>query len=315
MDVIIVGSLAIDVLHLPGDASPKVSIGGSCVYSAIACSKFNVKVGVVGAIGKDEEGSKIVSYLQRFPIDLKGIRILEGSTFSWEGRYFEDLNKRETLHLSLGVFADYVPVVPKEYHRPKVLFLANISPRLQREVIDATSPSFVVLDTMDHWIVEQREELEAVLKRVNVFVINEEEARLLGGSKYLYRAVSRIQEMMEGGLLIVKRGEYGAIVFSLDRTCFVPAFPLEVPIDPTGAGDSFAGAFIGSWIELGLRREEIAHAVYYATAVASFCVEGIGPARLGEVSRAEIEKRVDVLDSLICRRWESNPHVRKDTWS
>ncbi len=314
MDLVIVGSVATDRLHLPSGVVHE-AIGGSCVYAAIAATKFRIKVGIVGAIGGDERATKIVEFLSKFPIDLTGLERLDGQTFFWEGRYFEDMNQRETLSLSLGVFADFVPKIPDQYKSAKVLFLANISPQIQMELIQSVNADIVVLDTMDHWISSDKENLLSALKAVDLLIINDQEARLLGGSNSLIRSSNKIKEYLKGGNLIVKKGEHGSILFTPERMCFVPAYPLENPVDPTGAGDSFAGALLGAWLRLGLGRECLGAAMFYATATASFCVEGVGPTKLAECGLEEIEKRADVLNSLICRRWDSNPHVREDTWS
>ncbi len=314
MDLIIVGSLGMDRIHLPSGRVEE-AIGGSCVYAGISASKFGIKVGIVGALGKDENGKKVYEFLTQFPVNLEGVEILEGQTFFWEGRYFEDINQRETVRLSLGVFSDFIPTIPDSYRSTKVLFLANIAPDLQMELIRKVDAQVIVLDTMDHWILSERKRLIEVLKEVDLLVINEQEARLLGRETNLFKAGSRIREYLEGGILITKKGEHGSILFSHEKICFVPAYPLEESLDPTGAGDSFAGALLGAWIKLGLDRGLLGEAMFYATALASFCVEGIGPTRLAECSLKEVEKRVNLLDSLICRRWESNPHVREDTWS
>ncbi len=314
MDLVIVGSVATDKLHLPLGVVCE-TIGGSCIYAAIASVKFGVSVGIVGAVGDDERATKILSFLSKFPIDQTGVERLNGQTFFWEGRYFEDMNQRETLSLSLGVFADFVPKIPDQYRSAKVLFLANISPRLQMELIRGVDADVVVLDTMDHWIYSDKESLILALEAVDLLIVNDQEARLLGESSNLIRASNRIMEYLNRGNLIVKKGEHGSILFTSEKMCFVPAYPLEDPVDPTGAGDSFAGALLGAWLNLGLREECLGEAMFYATATASFCVEGIGPTKLAECGLEDIKKRTDVLSSLICRRWESNPHVQKDTWS
>ncbi len=314
MDIVVVGSIAQDRIHLPG-REPEVVFGGSAVYSALSAGKFEVEVGIVGVVGDDEEGRHILEAMSEFPrLDLKGISVSSGRTFFWEGRYFEDINQRETISLDLGVFAEFSPMIPKEYQKTKALFLANIAPTLQREVLSQISADLVMMDTMDHWILNHRDEILDLLRQVDVLVLNDQEARLLARESNLFRAGSFLLEALEGGMVLIKRGDCGALIFETSDLFFVPAYPLENAVDPTGAGDSFAGAFLGAWLEFGNEANPCLSA-YYATSVASFCVEDVGPKRLIEVSRKEIDKRVAVLNSIMCRRWDSNPHVRKDTWS
>jgi len=210
----------------------------------------------------------------------------------WSGRYHEDMNVRDTLDLDLGVFADFMPDIPESYRDSSFVFLANIDPKLQRRVLDQLpAPGVVGCDTMNHWISEARPELEQLLQKVGILVINDEEARMLSGENNVVRAARRILQMGPKTLLI-KRGEYGVIQFSADSVFAVPAFPLEEVFDPTGAGDAFAGGFMGQITRSGdTSQRGIRRAIVYGSVMASFVVEDFSYRRLAKLTDTDIERR------------------------
>jgi sugar/nucleoside kinase (ribokinase family) len=234
----------------------------------------------------------VLAMLQSRGIDLTGVERLPGTTLRWRGRYHEDMNVRDTLHLDLGVFAAYRPRLPEAYRDSRHVFLANIDPVLQATVLDQLrSPGLIGCDTMNHWILASRPALEQLLRRVGILIINDEEARLISGERNVVRAAQRILAMGPETLLI-KRGEYGVIQFAANSIFAVPAFPLEEVFDPTGAGDTFAGGFMGELARsgdhspAGLRR-----AIVYGSVMASFVVEDFSYRRLATLDRDAIERR------------------------
>ena len=289
MSLLIVGSVAIDSVETPLGKADNV-IGGAATYCALAASFF-VPVRMVAAIG-DDFPPEVLDDLKGRGIDLSGVERRKGTTLRWTGRYHEDMNVRDTLHLDLGVFADFQPTLPEAYRDSAYVFLANIDPRLQASVLEQLrAPGVVGCDTMNHWIVESRPELERLLAKVDMLVINDEEARLLSGERNVVRAARRVLQMGPKTLL-VKRGEYGVIQFAGDSIFAVPAFPLEEVFDPTGAGDCFAGGFMGQLARsgdtspAGLRR-----AIVYGSVLASFVVEDFSHRRLQSLTQEAIERR------------------------
>jgi sugar/nucleoside kinase (ribokinase family) len=289
MSILVVGSVAIDSVETPLGRADDV-VGGAATYFALAASFFT-PVRLVAAIGDDFPDS-VLDELRERGVDLAGMERRRGTTLRWRGRYHEDMNVRDTLHLNLGVFADYRPRLPASYRDSQYVFLANIDPQLQSAVLDQlAAPGLVGCDTMNHWIVESRPSLERLLGRVGILVINDEEARLLSGERNVVRAARRILGMGPHTLL-VKRGEYGVIQFAADSVFAVPAFPLEEVFDPTGAGDTFAGGFMGELARsgdhsaAGLRR-----AIVYGSVMASFVVEDFSHRRLLTLDRDMIDRR------------------------
>jgi sugar/nucleoside kinase (ribokinase family) len=289
MSILVVGSVFFDSIEtLHGRAER--ALGGAATYFAVAASFF-APVRMVAAVG-DDFPREDMEFLSQRGIDLAGLQRRPGLTGAWTGRYHEDMNQRDTVQLDLNVFADFRPQLPASYRDAQYVFLANIDPRLQAMVLDQLpAPGLIGCDTMNHWITGSRSELEQLLPRVHVLVINDEEARLLSGERNVVRAARRLLAMGPRRVLI-KRGEYGVIQFAANSVFAVPAFPLEEVFDPTGAGDSFAGGFMGELArsgdtsEAGLRR-----AIVYGSVVASFVVEDFGLNRLRAVTRDEIEHR------------------------
>jgi sugar/nucleoside kinase (ribokinase family) len=289
MSLLVVGSLAIDTVEAPGGRAEEV-VGGAALYFSLAASFFTT-VRMVGVVGADFP-RPVLDDLRRRGVDLDGVEEQSGPTFRWSGRYHEDVNVRDTLHLDLGVFANFRPTLPERYRDSRYVFLANIDPVLQASVLDQLrAPAVVGCDTMNHWIVESRPALERLLGRVDLLVINDEEARLLSGERNIVRSAAHILRMGPRGVLI-KRGEYGIIQFGGQSVFAVPAFPLEEVTDPTGAGDCFAGGFMGELARsgdsspAGLRR-----AIAYGSVMGSFVVEDFGPRRLLQLSRDDVERR------------------------
>jgi sugar/nucleoside kinase (ribokinase family) len=287
--IAVIGSVAFDTLETPSGRADH-ELGGSATHFAVAASFF-APVRLVAPVG-DDFPPAARDYLVGRGIDCSGLERRAGRTFRWHGRYHEDMNKRDTLHLDLGVFAGFAPDVAADTRRAPYVFLGNIDPTLQRGVLDQfAGPRLVGLDTMNHWIAEARAPLEALLPRIDVLVINDEEARQLAGADNVARAARRILGLGAKRVLI-KRGEYGAILFAPDSVFAVPAFPLEEVFDPTGAGDTFAGGMMG-WLaatgdggDANLRR-----AIVYGTVLASFVVEDFGGRRMRALTRDDIERR------------------------
>ncbi|MSP39412.1 MAG: sugar kinase [Deltaproteobacteria bacterium] len=289
MSVLVVGTVAFDSIETPSGSAERI-LGGSASYFALGASYF-APVRVVGVIGKDFPQDYLDLFTER-NIDIAGIKREAGDTFHWRGRYHEDINQRDTIELHLNVLAGFKPELPESYRDAEYVFLGNIDPLMQMEVLNQIRRlKLVVCDTMDHWIRESQEELKKVLKRIEMLVINDSEARLLSGYNNIVKAARAILRMGPK-MVLIKRGEYGVLQFSDSSVFATPAYPLEEVFDPTGAGDSFAGGLMGhlarngDMSEGGLRR-----AIVYGSVVASFTVEDFGVKRLSGVSLPEIEER------------------------
>ncbi len=287
--ILVVGSVFIDSLETPHGKAER-TLGGAATYFSVAASFF-APVQMVATVGDDFPAAE-VEFLKQRRVDLEGLEVRSGRTGAWTGRYHEDMNQRDTLHLDLGVFADFRPNLPTQYRDAQYVFLANIDPKLQEMVLDQlAAPGIIGCDTMNHWIMQSRGDLQRLLDRVQILVINDEEARLLSGESNVVKAARRLLAMGPKRVLI-KRGEYGVIQFSADSVFAVPAFPLEEVHDPTGAGDTFAGGFMGELArsrdtsERGLRR-----AIIYGSVMASYVVEQFGMARLRTLTNEDIEHR------------------------
>lgn len=289
MKIVVVGSLALDTVETPY-GSVENDLGGSAAFFATAASFFSA-VRVVGIVGEDFPKAEL-DFLESRGIDLTGVQRAAGKTFHWHGRYHDDMNQRDTVDLQLNVSAGFRPELPESYRDAAICFLANIDPGLQGGVLDQlTAPKLVGVDTINHWIESARDDFEALLGRTDLITINDEEAQLLSGENNVVKAARKILSMGPTSLL-VKRGEYGVIHFSADSVFAVPAFPLEEVRDPTGAGDCFAGAFIGALAESGdLSPTSVKHAIIYGSVVASFAVEDFSLNRLRKLTRADVESR------------------------
>ncbi len=291
MSLLVVGSIAYDTVETPF-GKVEDSLGGSALYFSAAASLFG-PVNVVGVVGSDFDASKI-SFLKKRGVNLDGLYMESGKTFRWGGRYYEDMNKRETLFTYLNVFERFQPRIPEAYQNSKYVFLANIDPELQLQVLNQIKqPKLVVLDTMNFWINGKRTQLETVLKRSNILVVNDEEAREMTGELNLIKAIKRIVELGPQSV-IVKKGEHGAMLYQNEKFFFAPAFPLEKVIDPTGAGDSFAGGFMGYLARTNKTDfATLKKAIIYGSTIASFNVEDFSFNRLRTLTMEEIKQRVE----------------------
>jgi len=287
--ITVIGSVALDTIETPAGRADD-ELGGSATHFAVAASYF-APVRLVGPVGRDFP-AEARAYLGSRDIDLSALQERAGTTFRWHGRYHEDPNLRDTLHLDLGVFADFAPSVGAPANTSPIVFLGNIDPALQKRVLDQFSGETLVgLDTMNFWIESARDALVALLPRVDLFILNDEEARQLSGERNVSRAARRILAMGARSVL-VKRGEYGAILFSPDSVFAVPAFPLEEVFDPTGAGDTFAGGLLGYLAATGDRTESnLRRGIVYGSVVASFVVEDFGGRRMRTLTRDDVERR------------------------
>ncbi|NEX11713.1 MAG: sugar kinase [Prosthecochloris sp.] len=291
MSILVVGSLAFDDIETPFGRSDN-TLGGSSTYIALSTSYFSDNIQMVGVVGSDFE-EKHFELLNNKGIDTKGVQVIEkGKTFRWSGRYHYDMNTRDTLDTQLNVFADFDPHVPAQYREARFVCLGNIDPELQLKVLDQISnPELVICDTMNFWIEGKPEELKKTLERVDVFILNDSEARLLSGDPNLVKS-ARIIRNMGPKTLIIKKGEHGALLFTDNGIFAAPAFPLESIYDPTGAGDTFAGGFLGHLARTEeINDSELRKAVLYGSAMASFCVEKFGTEKIANIDLLEIEDR------------------------
>jgi sugar/nucleoside kinase (ribokinase family) len=291
MAILIVGSLAFDDIETPFGRSDN-TLGGSSTYIALSASYFTDMIQMVGVVGSDFEKQHF-DLLHSRGIDTNGVqKIEEGKTFRWAGRYHYDMNTRDTLDTQLNVFADFDPVVPEPYRNAEFVCLGNIDPELQLKVLGQISkPKLVILDTMNFWIESKPEELKKTLQHVDIFILNDSEARLLSGDPNLVKSARIIREMGPK-TLIIKKGEHGALLFTDNGIFVAPAFPLESIYDPTGAGDTFAGGFIGHLSRCETITDvEMRRAVLYGSAMASFCVEKFGTEKIAALDLLEIEDR------------------------
>ncbi len=288
-DVVIVGSVGIDTIETPREKRPSI-LGGSASYACAAASFF-VKTGMVGIVGTDFPKSFIDLY-HTLGIDTEGLQIKDGETFRWSGVYESNMDNRRTLSTELNVFATFSPELPESYRSAPYLFLGNISPGLQLHVLEQVrKPRFVLLDTMDLWINVAREDLIKVIGKVTMLTLNESEARHLTGEHGLIRA-ARALLALGPKYICIKKGEHGSILFTKKHISLMPAYPLEDVQDPTGAGDTFAGGFIGALARSGKISEmAIRKAMTYGSVVASFGVEKFSLERLQALSADEIEAR------------------------
>lgn len=289
--LVVVGSVAVDWVITP-TAERKESVGGAAVFFSMAAAPLT-RVQLVGVIGHDFPAAAIAD-LEHAGVDLDGLERSDGLTFRWKGRYHENMNSRDTLETHLNVFEDFSPKLPAGYRDSDFLFLANIQPSLQLDVLEQMDrrPRLVGLDTMNLWIDIAHDKLLEVLARVDVLAINQEEALQLTAETNLVRAARKIRAIGPK-TLVIKRGEYGALCFGPGDAVFAtPAMPLEDVVDPTGAGDSFAGGFMGHLAQTGeVTGENVRKAVIWGSTMASFCVQGFSYDRLRGLSREDVEGR------------------------
>lgn len=295
--LLIVGSIAFDDLEMPSGIFNDV-LGGAATYSSIAASLL-APVRIVGVVGTDFPEATLTDLRAR-GVDTAGVERVEGKSFRWHGRYSADLMSRESLDTQLGVFATFKPKIPAAYKSSPFVLLGNIHPSLQVEVVgQVEKPKLVAADTMNFWISGEPAALAEMLKKVDLLIINDEEARQLSGIQNLVKAAADIRKRGPSRL-IIKRGEFGALLFDEGGTFFVPAYPLEEVQDPTGAGDSFAGGLMGYLARHGdASPRAMRRAMFFASALGSFCVEDIGPRRILTIGKADLSKRIDAFCKLV----------------
>ena len=292
MPLVVVGTVALDCVETPSQTRDNL-LGGSAVYFAYAASYFT-PVRLVSVVGEDWP-SEHTQLLQSRNIDTAGLEVRPGAkSFFWRGRYQEDMNERETVEVQLNVFGQFDPVLPESFRRSPFLFLANGSTKIQHKVLDQCSDStLTVADTMDLWINTERDELMELLRRIGGLVLNDSEAKLLCGDDNLVRAGRAVLDMGPQ-FVVIKKGEHGAMFFSRHETYVLPAYPTADVVDPTGAGDSFAGGMMGYLAEQGnFEPKTLKEAMAYGILVASFTVEDFSLDRLRRIERADLERRME----------------------
>ena len=294
MSLLSIGTVAFDALETPYGKTDKI-IGGSCTYIALSAAFFLPKVNVV-AVGGDDFPQEYMDTLTSRGINLDGLQIKKGEkSFFWAGKYHNNMNSRDTLVTELNVLADFKPAIPASYQDCEYLMLGNLTPQVQMEAIQGLNkrPKLVVMDTMNFWMDVAMDDLKRVLTMVDVLCINDEEARQLS-EQYSLRTAAKMIMAMGPKTLIIKKGEHGALLFQGDRMFYCPALPLEDVFDPTGAGDTFVGGFIGYLAKTDdISFENMRRAIVHGSAMASFCVEKFGTERLFEITEADLASRVN----------------------
>ena len=300
MSLICVGTMAFDAIETPFGKTDRI-VGGSATYVAYAASNFVSPVQQISIVGYDFPAEEMEE-LKRRGVALNGVEIVKDKkSFFWSGKYHMDMNTRDTLVTDLNVLADFNPVVPEAYQGSEFLMLGNLMPKLQLSVIEQLKerPKLIVMDTMNFWMDTAMDDLKEVLKKVDVLLVNDGEARQLSGELSLVKAAREIMRMGPQ-FLIIKKGEHGALLFHGDHVFFAPALPLEEVFDPTGAGDTFAGGFIGHLAKTrDISFENMKTAIIIGSAMASFCVEKFGPERLKEISKEDIDERLNEFVQLV----------------
>lgn len=297
--LLIVGTVAFDAIETPFGKTDKI-LGGAGTYIGLSSSFFNAKSAIVSVVGEDfpEEYIKLLTDRN---INVEGLEVVPGGkTFFWKGKYHNDLNSRDTLETQLNVLADFNPIVPDSFTDSEFVMLGNLHPLVQLSVLDQLSakPKLVVLDTMNFWMDCALEDLKRVMKRVDVITINDEEARQLSGEYSLVKAAKKIHEMGPK-YVVIKKGEHGALLFNNEQIFFAPALPLEEVFDPTGAGDTFAGGFIGYLAHLNeVNFENMKNGIIFGSNLASFCVEKFGTKRMEKLTYQEVIARLQIFKTL-----------------
>ncbi|HEY0066948.1 MAG TPA: PfkB family carbohydrate kinase [Flavisolibacter sp.] len=300
MSLIVVGSMAFDAIETPFGKSDKI-IGGAATYIAWSASNFTRPIKQISVVGYDFPKEELDA-LEKRGVNLEGVQIKQDEkSFFWSGKYHMDMNTRDTVETQLNVLANFEPVVPESFQDCEFLMLGNLVPAVQMSVIDQLRqrPRLIVMDTMNFWMEIALDDLKKVLKKVDVLMVNDSEARELSHEYSLVKAAKKIMEMGPQ-YLIIKKGEHGALLFHKDNVFFAPALPLEDVFDPTGAGDTFAGGFIGHIARTkDISFENMKTAIIIGSAMASFCVEKFGTQRLKEITREEIDERLQRFQELV----------------
>ena len=300
MSILVVGTVAFDAIETPFGKTDKI-VGGAATYICLSSSFFNNKLNLVSVVGEDFPASAI-QMLKNKKVDTKGLQIKKGEkTFFWSGKYHNDMNTRDTIDTQLNVLETFDPIVPDEFKDSEFLMLGNLMPSVQKKVLDQMTkrPKLIVLDTMNFWMDLFMDDLKEALKEVDVLTINDEEARQLSGEYSLVKA-AKVILAMGPKYLIIKKGEHGALLFNKTEVFFAPALPLEEVFDPTGAGDSFAGGFIGYLAKTNnISFDNMKRAVINGSAMASFCVEKFGTQKLTEINQNDVDARIEELVNLV----------------
>ncbi|MBN8852927.1 MAG: sugar kinase [Sphingobacteriales bacterium 50-39] len=293
MSLIVVGSMAYDAIETPFGKTDWI-VGGAATYAAYAASNFIKPINQVSIVGYDFAKEEM-DELKKRGVNLEGVEVVKDKkSFFWSGRYHLDMNSRDTLVTDLNVLADFNPIIPESYQGSEFLMLGNVLPSLQISVVEQlkTRPKLIAMDTMNFWMDNALDDLKRLLTMVDVLLVNDSEARQLSGQFSLVKAAKEIQKMGPK-YLVIKKGEHGALLFHKDQVFFAPALPLEEVFDPTGAGDTFAGGFIGHIAQTrDVSFENMKTAIIVGSAMASFCVEKFGPTRLKEITKADIDGRI-----------------------
>jgi len=300
MSLLVVGSMAFDALETPYGKTDKI-IGGAATYICYSAAQFSKALKLVAVVGGDFP-KEVIQDIEQRGVNTEGLQIKEDEkSFFWSGKYHDNMNKRDTLATELNVLGSFDPIIPESYTDVDYLMLGNLQPGVQSTVIDRMPkrPKFIALDTMNFWMDNSLEELLQVLKKIDCLIINDEEARQLSGEYHLKLAAKKIVEMGPS-ILIIKKGEHGAFLFKEDEMFFCPALPLEIVFDPTGAGDTFAGGVCGYLSKTDdLSFDNLKRSIVYGSAMASFCVEKFGTERLIDLTRSELEERVQQFVNLV----------------
>jgi sugar/nucleoside kinase (ribokinase family) len=300
MSLLVIGTVAFDAIETPFGKTDKI-VGGAATYISLASSYFVKKSNIISVVGEDFPKSAM-EMLEEHNVNLDGLQVKKGEkTFFWSGKYHNDMNTRDTLDTQLNVLETFDPVIPESYQDCEYLMLGNLAPAVQQKVIHGLKkrPKLIVMDTMNFWMDIAMDDLKATLKLVDVLSINDEEARQLSGEYSLVRAAKKILAMGPK-YLIVKKGEHGALLFDHKNVFFAPALPLEEVFDPTGAGDTFAGGFIGYLANTDdTSFTNMKRAILFGSAMASFCVEKFGTERLVNLSQQEVDQRIKAFVDLV----------------
>lgn len=300
MSLLVIGTVAFDAIETPFGKTDKI-LGGAATYISLAASYFTKNINLVSVVGDDFPVSNI-EMLQEHQVNTEGLQVLKGQkTFFWAGKYHNDMNTRDTITTELNVLESFNPIVPESYQDCELLMLGNLAPKVQQQVIERlkTRPRLIVLDTMNFWMDIAMPDLKETLAMVDVLTINDEEARQLSGEYSLVKAAKKILKMGPK-FLIIKKGEHGALLFNEDQVFYAPALPLEEVFDPTGAGDSFAGGFIGFLAQSkDVSFENMKRAIVFGSAMASFCVEKFGTEKLIGLTHEQVENRVQEFVNLV----------------
>ncbi|TKB95710.1 PfkB family carbohydrate kinase [Pedobacter cryophilus] len=299
MSLVVIGTVAFDAIETPFGKTDKI-VGGAATYASLAASYFYKKTKIVAVVGDDFHQEDIADF-GKHGIDVEGLQIKEGEkSFFWAGKYHNDMNSRDTLITELNVLADFDPIIPESYQDCEFLMLGNLTPQIQQTVIKRLKnrPKLIVMDTMNFWMDIAMDDLLETIKMVDVLTINDAEARQLSGEYSLVKAANKILTMGPK-YLIIKKGEHGALLFHEEKIFSAPALPLADVFDPTGAGDTFAGGFIGYMAQVGtINFNNMKNAIIFGSALASFCVEKFGTEKIKNLTQAEVASRVQEFVSL-----------------